>query len=185
MATKTMRGLVLAGIILLVLGGYSLYSGLSPHYYQSTFNILPGKYLKILANLRDQTRITGTFQETSGRLVNFTVFSSVQYAYYQVGQPTANLYAISDVASSSVDFTSTVPDTYYLVFAHGPGYMNVTETVTFQRNYTSVDPAELAFSGVLLALGAVELVWGIRSGRAGRTRAAPNMAYAEPPPPSS
>lgn len=180
-----MRALVFAGVILLVLGGYSLYQGLNPHQYQSTFNVLAGKFLKIMANLRDQTHITGTFQETSGRPVNFTIFNSVQFANYQVNQPTANLYSLHDVPSASVDFTSTVPDTYYLVFSHGAGYLNITETVSFSRSYTSVDLTAYAVSGVLFALGAVELVWGIRSGRSVRRNSGYAAAADYPPPPRS
>ena len=183
MATQRMRGLVLAGVLLLVLGGFSVVQAMNSHQYQSTFNILPGKYLKILANLRDQTRIEGTFTEASGRPVDFTIFSSVQFSYYQAGAATGNLYQINDRPSASVDFTWTVPDTYYPVFSHGTGYLNVTETITFVRTYASTDPVSLAFSGVLFALGAVELVWGIRSGRATRPAMARAAAPSYPPPP--
>lgn len=178
-----MRGLVLAGVILLVLGGYAFVQGLNPHQYQSTFNILPLKYLKIMANLRDQTHITGTFAETGDRPVNFTIFSSIQFAYFQVGTPTANLYSIQNTPSASVDFTSTVPDTYYLVFTHGTGYLNVTETINFNRSYTSADLTSYALSGVLFALGAVELVWGIRSGRTHRSSSRSAYAANDPPEP--
>lgn len=178
-----MRGLVLAGVILLVLGGYAFVQGLNPHQYQSTFNILPLKYLKITANLRDMTHITGTYEETGNRPVNFTIYSSIQFAYFQVGTPTANLYSIRATPSSSIDFTSTVPDTYYLVFTHGPGLLNVTETINFSRSYVSADLTSYALSGVLFALGAVELVWGIRSGRATRPSARRAYGANDPPPP--
>src|SRR5207302_7439245 len=77
------RGLIAAGLILLLIGGYTLYNYNPVHAYQSTFNLLPGKFFKIGANLRDQTRITGGFQETSGRPVEFMVMSSTQFAAFQ------------------------------------------------------------------------------------------------------
>jgi predicted PurR-regulated permease PerM len=129
------RGLIIAGVILLVLGAILLYYSNVARSFQSTFNILPTKYSKIASNLRDQTLITGQFQETSGRIVSFYIMSSAQFASFQIGQNTGNLYSLQNVASGSISFTSTVPDTYYLVFTHGPGLFNSTETVNFQRTY--------------------------------------------------
>src|SRR5207245_10559964 len=77
------RGLIAAGLILLLIGGYTLYNYNPVHAYQSTFNLLPGKFFKIGANLRDPTRITGTFQETAGLPVEFTSMSSTQFAAFQ------------------------------------------------------------------------------------------------------
>jgi len=182
MASPKLRGLVLAGVILLILGGLSLAQTLNSHPYQSTFNLLPGKYLKILANLRDQTQISGNFRETSGQPVDFEIMSSVQFAAFQVGQGTANLYSIVDTPSASVNYMATVPDTYYLVFTHGTGYLNTTETVNFSRTYTNLDLAGIAQSAVLFALGAVELVWGIRAGRPKKVPYGANAALPPPPP---
>src|SRR2546422_2834356 len=133
------RGLIAAGLILLLIGGYTLYNYNPVHAYQSTFNLLPGKFFKIGANLRDQTRITGTFQETAGRPVEFMVMSSAQFAAFQTRTGTASLYSLPETATGQVDFTSSVPDTYYMLFLHGTGYLNVTQTVNFQRTYTSAD----------------------------------------------
>src|SRR5574340_780586 len=182
MASPKLRGLVLAGVILLILGGLSLAETLNTHPYQSTFNVLPGKFLKILANLRDQTQVSGSFRETSGKPVNFTILSSVQFAAFQVGQPTANLYSIVNAPSANVNFLATLPDTYYLVFTHGPGYLNATETVYFTRTYMNLDLAGIAQSAVLFALGAVELVWGVRAGRPKKSPYAANASLPPPPP---
>ncbi len=182
MASPKLRGLVLAGVVLLILSGVSLVQTLNVHPYQSTFNILPLKYLKILANLRDQTQISGNFRETSGQPVDFTIMNSVQFAAFQVGQPAANLYSITDVASASVSYVATVPDSYYLVFTHGTGYQNVTETVSFTRSYANMDYAGIAQSAVLFALGAVELIWGVRAGRPRKTAWAVESPTPPPPP---
>ena len=156
------RGLIAAGLILVLIGGYTLYNYNPVHAYQSTFNLLPGKFFKIGANLRDQTRITGSFQETSGRLVEFMVMSSTQFAAFQTRTGTASLYSLPETAAGQVDFTSTVPDTYYLLFLHGTGYLNATQTVNFQRTYTSADVLAIVVGVALLVLGAVEVYWGFR-----------------------
>jgi len=156
------RGLIAAGLILVLIGGYTLYNYNPVHAYQSTFNLLPGKFFKIGANLRDQTRITGSFQETSGRLVEFMVMSSTQFAAFQTQTGNASLYSLPETAAGQVDFTSSVPDTYYLLFLHGTGYLNATQTVNFQRTYTSADVLAIVVGVALLVLGAVEVYWGFR-----------------------
>lgn len=176
------RGLIAVGLILLLLGGYALYNYNPVHNFQSTFNVLPGKFLKILANLRDATRITGTFEETSGRPVTFMIMSSAQFAAFQTNaNNTANLYALPETATGHVDFTSSIPDTYYMVFRHGSGLLAVTQTVTFQRTYTSVDIPAILSGLALLALGGIEIYWGFRP--LGRRAQATNAVPADTPPP--
>ncbi|HEX9340072.1 MAG TPA: hypothetical protein VF992_02730 [Thermoplasmata archaeon] len=169
------RGLIAVGLVLLLIGGYTLYSYNPAHTYQSTFNVLPLRYFKILANLRDQTRITGTFQETAGRAVAFMVMSSAQFAAFQAANTTTNVYSLPEAATGNMDFTSTVPDAYYLVFRHGTGQSNTTQTVTFQRTYTSVDEVAILSGIALLVIGAVEIYWGFRptGGRAPSPQADP------------
>src|SRR5881628_1371061 len=135
MATRR-RGLIAAGLFLLLIGGYFLYSYNPAHPFQSTFNILPGRFFKILSNLRDQTRVTGSFQEKSDKPVAFMVMSSAQFAAFQATNVSANLYTLPEAARGDVDWTSSVPDAYYLVFRHGTGLLNNTQTVTFARTYT-------------------------------------------------
>lgn len=175
------RGLIAAGLILLLLGAYSLYNYNPVHAFQSTFNVLPGRFLKILANLRDATQITGTFQETSGRPVAFMIMSSAQFAAFQAANATTNLYALPETPTGTVDFMSTVPDAYYLVFRHGSGQLTTTQTVNFQRTYTSVDEAAILTGIALLVLGAVEIFWGFRP--FGRKAPSPRAAEGTLPPP--
>jgi hypothetical protein len=175
------RGLIAVGLILLLIAGYTLYTYNPAHFYQSTFNILPSKYLKILANLRDQTRITGTFQETSGRPVVFEIMSSAQLAAFQTRTGNMSLYSLAETATGQVEFTSGVPDAYYLLFLHGSGFLNTTQTVTFQRTYTSVDVPAVLTGIALLVLGAVEIYWGFRP--SGTRAASPGAAQSDLPPP--
>ncbi len=177
------RGLIAAGLILLLIGGYSLYNYNPIHAYQSTFNLLPGKYFKLGANLRDQTQITGTFQETSGRPVEFLIMNSVQYAAFQTKTGNTSLYSLPDTATGHVDFTSTLPDTYYLLFLHGSGLLNTTQTVTFQRSYSSVDVLAILSGVALLALAVVEIYWGFRPGGKATAAAQQTQQSNLPPPP--
>lgn len=175
------RGLIAAGLILLLIGGYTLYNYNPIHAYQSTFNLLPGKYFKIGANLRDSTQITGTFQETSGRTILFMIMSSTEYAAFQLKTSNASLYSLPETSTGQVDFTSTVPDTYYMVFLHGLAYLNATQTVDFQRTYSSIDYLAIASGVALVALAVAEVYWGFRPS----SKAAPPPAAVQnlPPPP--
>ena len=176
------RGLIAVGLVLLLIGGYFLYSYNPAHSFQSTFNVLPNRYFKILSNLRDATHLAGTFTELNGRPVAFMIMSSAQFAAFQGGNVTANVYTLSPTARGDVDWSSTIPDAYYMVFRHGPSFLNVTQTVTFARTYTSIDDAAILAGIVLLALGSVEIYWGLYP--AGR-RAAKRMetGIEAPPPP--
>lgn len=156
------RRLIIVGLILLAIGGIAVYNTNAAHSYQSTFNVLPGRFFKITTNLRDQTLLTGNFRETTGRIVNFYVMNSVQFAAFQLGQGNANLFALTDVPDGSVTFTSSLPDAYYLVFTHGTGLLNMTETVNFQRTYVSLDEFQIISGVLLLILGGIVLYWGMR-----------------------
>ena len=159
------RRLIIVGLILLAIGGIAVYNTNAAHSYQSTFNVLPGRFFKITTNLRDQTLITGSFRETTGRIVNFYIMNSVQFAAFQLGQGNVNLFFLKDVPDGTVTFTSAVPDTYYLVFTHGTGLLNMTETVNFQRSYVSLDEFQVASGVILLVLGGIVLYWGLRPKR--------------------
>jgi hypothetical protein len=176
------RGPIAVALVLLVIGGYELYNYNPIHTFQSTFNVLPSKFMKILANLRDSTRITGTFQETAGRPVSFMIMSSVQFAAFQTNaNNTANLFSIADTATGNVDWTSTIPDSYYLIFRHGAGLLAATQTVNFQRTYTSVDIPAIVAGAALVVLAAIELYWGFRP--AGKRAELPSSVAADIPPP--
>src|SRR5262245_8179143 len=142
------RGLVVLGLVLVVLGGLSIFFSNAASSYQSTFNILPSKFFKLTSNLRDQTIITGNFRETAGRSVSFLIMTSAQFAAFQIGQGNVSVFSLRDVPSGSVTFTFDTPDSYYLVFLHGSGLFTTTETVYFQRSYLNLDRFEL-ISGIV------------------------------------
>jgi len=156
-------GAMLGGFAILALGAATLYTSESSHEYRSTFNILANRYFKITANLRTDTTVVGEFQETSGRTVTFLIMGSVQFTSYQRGQNIGNLYAIPDVSSGSISYQATSTDTYYLIFTHGPGLLNTTETVTLRRQYVSHDEFKLLVGGLLVILGPLETYWAWRA----------------------
>ncbi len=155
-------GILIIALILLVLGGYTLYVSNVYHSYQSTFNIGPNRYFRIPTDLRETTTISGNFQESGGRPVSFSVMSSVQFASFQLGSNLGDLYSIQDVPASAVSFTSTASDTYYLVFTHGTGLQNTSETVSFQRSYFSLHYFPIVSGVMMVVLAVVHVVWGLR-----------------------
>jgi hypothetical protein len=156
------RNLVAVGLILLALGAYTVYDAKSFSAYQSTFNILASKYFKITDNLKDTATVTGRVQETGGRTVSFLIMSSIQYAQYQTKQGNASLYSVMNVQSASISFTFPAADAYFLLFLHGSGYLNQTETVNFQRTYVALGRFELFSGAVLLGIAVLLLSWGLR-----------------------
>ncbi len=159
------RRLIIVGLMLLAIGGIAVYNTNAAHFYQSTFNVLPGRFFKITTNLRDQTLLTGNFRETAGRIVNFYIMNSVQFAAFQLGQGNTSLFSLKDVPDGSMTFTSDLPDAYYLVFTHGTGLLNMTETVNFQRTYVSLDEFQIISGIIVLVLGGIVFFWGLRPKR--------------------
>lgn len=157
------KNLVAVGLVLLAIGSYTVYDSNSFTHYNSTFNILASKFFKITDNLKDTATITGNFQETGGRTVTFLIMNSLQFAQFQLGQGNASLYSVRNVASSSISYTFPSPDTYFLMFLHGSGYINTTETVGFQRTYVALGRFELYSGAILLVLAMLLLNWGLRS----------------------
>ena len=177
------RNLIAAGLLLLALGAYTIYDSGSASYYNSTFNLLPSKFFKITDNLKDTATINGQITETSGRLVTFLIMSSQQFANFQIGQGNTSLYSAINKASTSISFTFPAPDTYFLVFLHGSGYLTATETVSFTRTYLALARFEFYSGIVLVAIGVLELYWGLRPRDTARPKAQPKpsgASYGQP-----
>jgi hypothetical protein len=156
------KGLAIVGLVLLALGAYTIFDSQCISAYHSTFNILPSKFFKITDNLKDTATITGQFKESSGRPITFLIMNSLQFASYQIGQGNASLYMVANQASGSISFSFPAADTYYLMFLHGSGYLTMTETIDFQRNYLSLGRFEF-YSGIgLIGIAVLELFWGLR-----------------------
>jgi hypothetical protein len=154
--------LIAVGLLLLALGAYTIYDSNSASFYHSTFNLLPSKFFKITDNLKDTATLNGQIRETSGRTITFLIMNSQQFASFQVGQGNTSLYSVKNTGSTAVSFSFPSADTYYLVFLHGSGYLNATETVDFQRTYLALARFEF-YSGIaLVGIGVLEIFWGLR-----------------------
>jgi len=129
---------------------------------QSTFNILSGHYEYLTTTRISGDSISGAFQESSGSLVSFYILSSAEFASFQTGASLTSVYSIENVGSSAISYAFTTQDMYYLVFRHGSSLMNSTETISFQRTYTTHGNFRLELGLFFLALAAVELVIGFR-----------------------
>jgi hypothetical protein len=164
------KNLVAVGLVLLALGVYTIYDSNSISNYHSTFNLLPSKFFKITDNLKDTATLSGTVKETGGRTVSFLIMSSAQFAQYQVGQGNASLYQKLNVASASISFTFPTADSYFLLFLHGSGFLNATETVDFSRTYVALARFEFYSGIVLVGLAVLLLYWGLRPRDTGRMR---------------
>ena len=177
------RNLVAVGLILLALGAYTLYDSNSFTMYHSTFNLLPSLFFKITDNLKDTATITGQVRETGGRTVSLLIMNSLQFAQFQNRQGNASLYSVMNTASARISYTFPSPDSYFLVFLHGSGYLTTTETVDFQRTYVSLGRFELFSGAILLGLAVMLLVWGLRPRDMARLRGLPSQSetpYARP-----
>jgi len=172
------RNLVAVGLLLLALGAYTIYDSNAASYYHSTFNLLPSKFFKITDNLKDTATINGQIRETSGRTISFLIMNSQEFASFQVGQGNTSLYSVKNTGSTGISFSFPSADTYYLVFLHGSGYLNATETVDFQRTYLALAIFEF-YSGIaLVGLGVLEIIWGLRPRETQRSGALPRQSGA-------
>jgi hypothetical protein len=153
---------LVGGLFLVALALFNFVTYTNATSQQSTFNILSGDYYYLIATRTTGDSISGAFQEGSGSLVSFYILSSAQYASFQTGAFPTSVYSIENVASGAISYAFTAQDTYYIVFRHGTGLLNSTETVSFQRTYTTHDNPRLELGIFFLAFAAVEVVIGFR-----------------------
>lgn len=157
--------LFVPALFLLVLAGYEFATFQTSASLQSTFNIPSGDYYQLSTTRSPSDSISGQFQETSGNPVSFFVLTSAQYAAFQTGTALDSVYNVSNSASSAVSYTFKTQDTFYLVFRHGSGLLNTTETVHFQRTYTTSDSFRATLAFIFLIFGALNLVLALRRRR--------------------
>jgi len=179
MERQRLRYLV-TGVVLFVIAGTSFYFSYSTLSRQSTFNFGAQRWYRIEADLAGGTTIEGQFVETSGRAVNFYIMSSAQYTSFVNGTWIGSLYGLGEVISSSIAYTTTARDTFYLVFTHGSG-INNTQTVNFARTFTNLNLVYLISGLGFVAIGVLDLYLAFRKVPAGGVP----PAGGAPPPPSS
>jgi len=153
---------LISALFVLSLAGYNFLTYTSTASEQSTFNLQPGLTYNLVTTRVSSDVISGQFQENSGNPVSFYVLSSAQFAAFQAKTSFNYLYGVVNVASGSFSYTFPVQDTYEIVFRHGTGLVNSTETVNFQRSYQTHVSSRLQLGLVFLVFGAVSLVLAFR-----------------------
>lgn len=150
------------GVFFVALGAYFLATAGGVQSGDRTFDLIPGKGYSVPFNLANQATIQGDFRETSGSPVRFYVMSSVQYASLETGQGIGSLYNLPATDSSTFSFTATAQDTYYLIFFHGSGLANTTETVRLHWSLGALNQTRL-FTGIgFLGISSVDFFLAFR-----------------------
>jgi len=165
--------LVLGGVLALA-GGMLLVSSVLPTASEETIVIPegPSNYVAYEVRILGSGRVSGSFEDTSGRVVAAFVFSEAAYQWYAfIGAGTP----ISEVRGAAGTFDATLPGsgTYYLVFAHPTWDDAATQVVRVRVVFDGVKPGFIEGSGVLLVLGMLLAVHGarVRTKDAGRVGA--------------
>lgn len=152
---QRIKVLVVVGAILIFLGISILLPSFVSDSISDTITIPAGSdwhyYLEF--GLPAGGQVTGDFEETLGRTVDFHLFSESQYNSYYNGIPTGSLYHDS---GSSGTFSVTVPESskYYMVFDHGSGYASSSQSVR-------VNAQIIGFNVILAAIALIFAVIGI------------------------
>jgi hypothetical protein len=146
-------------VFILALAGYNFATYTVASSYQSTFNLQPGLVYALPVNVNPSDSIDGHFQESSGSTVSFYILTSVQYAAFQSQALFNYVYGPVSSPSSDVSYAFPAQDTYYLMFRHGSGLVNTTETVSFHRTYTTHVSLRLDLGLILLPLVVVDLAY--------------------------
>ena len=180
MEPQRVRYLV-AAVFLFGLAGYNFLTYTIVTSQQSTFNLQPGLVEDFTVTRNPSDGVTGSFSETSGHPVSVFIQTSAQFAAFQSQVSFSSLYNVTNVASGIISYTFQTQDTYYILFRHGTGLTNTTETVYFQRNYQVHDNFRLGLGFAFVALGALDLGLAFRR-RKPMPTPAPIPQWSPPPP---
>ncbi len=159
------RIVILVGIVLIVAGMFALFYATSPSGSQDTAALPPN-------DLSTQTEyfseyswsvlaggtVHGTFAVTNGTPVSVFVFNDADYNTWVNGQNLTGLYNTTAV-SGTLDLQVSGWDTYHIVFAHGPGYGNVTQDVSVNLTSTGIDPGYFLGGVAAAVIGLILVVF--------------------------
>ncbi len=159
---------MVSAVVFLAIGGYFLYASTSHSSYDSTVNLEPGLAYELHKTLPAGSTITGSFREVSGQPVNLYIMDSSQFASFQNGGYTASLYQVAEEATSTFAYTTQTGDIYYLLFRHGSGLADTTETITVARDYAVPDTFRQGLGLLNIALAGMFAALAVHSFRARR-----------------
>jgi len=164
---KKSRVVSIIGYVMILIGIIGVAWGLQPS-RATTSGSIPsgyGYYGYTKASMWLYGHWSGEFTVTSGGTVHFYILDAGQYdSYMNTGQAPSSLFSTTGSASSfSVDLPTT--GAYYMVFDHGPGYETVEQTISIEHKVSGLDLKFLIGGAVLLVIGAVASVVGVRMKR--------------------
>lgn len=176
------KGKILSAVggVLIALGLIGVLWGIQPTNGTQTMSIPSGGayygYMKVSGWLNGH--LSGDFSVTSSGTVDFYVLDSSQYSEYSYDlTPSDHMVSMSGASGEfSVDMPST--GSYYITFDHGPGYESTVQTVEVNYKITGLDLMFLVGGIVLVAIGAVLSLLGMRM----RARESAATTPAKPPP---
>lgn len=164
---------MVSALFILALAVYNLATYNVSTSYQSTFNLTPGNMEILTVTRNPSDAISGQFQETSGHPITFVILNSSEYAAEENNQTYIYAYMVSDRASSGFSYTFPSQDTYYLIFHHGTGLTDTSETVHLVRTYSAVDSNRLWLGLIFLVFGTINLIVVFRPRRVVGSQAPP------------
>jgi len=178
MSPKPLR---IIAYILVVLGIIGVAWSIQPTEGTSTAELPSGAgyYSFIKVSMWLNGHVEGNFEVTSGDgSVRFFVFDSTQYDDYSVdGVASDNMFTMTGASGSfSVDLPTT--STYYLVVDHGS--TTAAQTVDITYKVSGLDIKYLIGGAVLLAVGVVLAVMGMRMKRKSSATTQPSAAQTQP-----
>lgn len=163
---RTLRVLLVVGVILIVAGFFAIVYGTSPASASETDLIPAGwqNFDEFSWSVLAGGTLQGTFQATNGTPVNVLVLNDADYNTFVNGQ---NLSGMYNVTSASGTISLSVPgfNTYHVIFQHAAGYENVDQYVTINLTATGADPTFTVGGVVAFVVAAVLIVYSVRRSR--------------------
>jgi len=178
MSTKPVR---IIAYILIVIGLIGLAWSFQPTRGTTTAELPTGQgyYSYVKVSMWLNGHVEGNFEVTSGGgTVRFFVFDSTQYEDYSLDGVASDSMFTSTGASGSFSGDLPTTSTYYLVVDHGS--TTAAQTVEITYKVSGLDIKYLIGGAVLLAVGAVLAVVGLRMKAKAKAATPPPAAQTQP-----
>ncbi|MDH4123882.1 MAG: hypothetical protein OEV21_07365 [Thermoplasmata archaeon] len=151
------------GSILISIGIIGIIWGIQPEENATTHDIPAGAewccYAEISLVLNGH--ISGEFNTMDSGTVHFFVMSSDQFDRYLLGLSTSNMYSYTGTGTTfSVDLPTA--STYYLVFDHGTGYLNIIQHIDLTYKLTGLFLIFFIAGAVIITIGIIIILFAFR-----------------------
>ena len=158
---KAFQAFSILGGIVVIIGVYVLIPTfpLTAH-HNLTMGVGANMYLYDKFNVFKSGHLSGQFSESQGQALGVYVFTDAEYTTFTNGYLPQGLFSSDGPASGSFSVSIPAPGNYYLIFMHGTGLENTSQTVDFSVTLDGYNPVILAAGFGLLAAGAVLVIVG-------------------------